>query len=289
MSKKEAKEVEAKEAKPQDDNLVDVLKDFNEGDKGSSENVDTKEAEEETKRVEDEPSKNWLIDNKFENSEEGVSKLANAYKELQSNSDKQLNDYKSKMKRFDKLAQLDKVLAQSPTVVQAMQDELINLKEGATKSPNKPDDYDILDETVEGTPSYEWRQKYDKHLIDSGRSAAKEEVDSLRQEMAQKDANRARISKLKDMGMENEEINEYFKFMTEKKNLTDANFVPIWRLLSGKEDLSTSKQNTPSNSVPEPRRITAAAVEGKAPEQMKSDDKAKGEFWDSIMKSARKA
>ena len=287
MSKKEAKEVKTTEVKPQDDNLVDVLNDFNTVDEGSSETVDTKEAKGETKRVEDKPSEKWLINNKFKNDEEGVSQLANAYKELQSNSDKQINEYKGKMQRLSKLEQLDKVLSKSPTVVQAMQDELVRLRDGAMKAPTKPEDYDILDETVEGTSSYKWRQEYDKHLIDSGRNAAKEEVDSLRNEMRQKEANQARVSKLKEMGMESEEINQYFKFMTEKKNLTDENLVPIWRLLSGKEDLSTSNQETPSNTNPEQRRITAAAVEGKAPQQIKSDDKAKDEFWNSIMKSAR--
>jgi len=288
MSKKEAKEVKTTEAKPQDDNLVDVLNDFNADEEGSSEDVDTKQAKGETAEVEDSESENWLINNKFKNTEEGATELAKAYKELQSKSDIKINDLSDKVGRLGKLEQLDKVLSDSPTVVQAMQDELVRLRNGALKSPEKPEDYDILDETIEGTSSYKWRQEYDTHLVEQGKTAAKEEVDNLRQEIAQKDASRARIAKLQKLGMDSKDIKDYYSFMTEKKNLTDDNLVPIWRILSGREDLSTTNQGSPSNINPETKRVSAAAVEGKAPEQLPDTEKAKDAFWNDIMKSAKK-
>ena len=279
---------------PKGDNLVDVLNDFNTGEgsqsktdgDGSEEEkmVDNTEVEE-SKSEEKGESKSWLIDNKFSNDEEGAKKLATAYKELQSLRDKE--NASPDKERFKKFKQLDKIIKQNPSVANAMQDELERLANNQNSAPEKPEDYDILDEGIEGTESYKWRAAYDKYLVDMGRNAAKEEVDSLRHEMAQKQAAQARILKLREKGLSDDDIKDYHMFMTDKKNLNDDTLVDVWKILTGKKDMATSNQETPISNA-EPKRVTAAAVTGSAPEQAKPETKAKEEFWNGIMKSARK-
>ena len=279
---------------PKGDNLVDVLNDFNTGEgsqsktdgDGSEEEkmVDNTEVEE-SKSEEKGESKSWLIDNKFSNDEEGAKKLATAYKELQSLRDKE--NASPDKERFKKFKQLDKIIKQNPSVANAMQDELERLANNQNSAPEKPEDYDILDEGIEGTESYKWRAAYDKYLVDMGRNAAKEEVDALRHEMAQKQAAQARILKLREKGLSDDDIKDYHMFMTDKKNLNDDTLVDVWKILTGKKDMATSNQETTISNA-EPKRVTAAAVTGSAPEQAKPETKAKEEFWNGIMKSARK-
>ena len=287
MSKKEeAKTQETQETKKSTgDNLMNDLKSFNEGSTESEQAVEANEESKEEVKTEESQDK-WLIENKFSNDEEGVKNLANAYKELQSKSDKDRNEYKSKMKGYEQFEQLDEILSNNPSVVEAMQNELKRLSK-KENMPEKPEDYDILDETVEGTSSYGWRQDYDKYLVNMGRDAAKEEVNTLREEMKRKETTQKRVAKLSNMGLNREEIKEYYSFMTDKQNLTDENLVPIWQHLSGKKNFTTSSQNEPQ-VIPEPKRVSAAAVEGKAPAAKPDSEKAKDEFWAGIMKSARK-
>ena len=136
------------------------------------------------------------------------------------------------MKGYEQFEQLDEILSSNPSVVEAMQNELKRLSKKGNM-PEKPEDYDILDETVEGTSSYGWRQDYDKYLVNMGRDAAKEEVNTLREEMKRKETTQKRVAKLSNMGLNREEIKEYYSFMTDKQNLTDENLVPIWQHLSG--------------------------------------------------------
>ena len=287
MSKEEAKTEKTLETKESaNDNLLNDLASFNQGSVESEEAVEANEEVKEETAVEQEESQKWIIENKFADTEEGREKLANAYKELQSKSDKDKNQFQSKMKEYEQFEQLDEILTNNPSVVEAMQNELKRLANKGD-SPVKPEDYDILDETVEGTSSYKWRQDYDKHLVEMGKSAAKAEVDNLRAEMQQKEATQKRAAKLTKMGLSGEEIKEYYSFMTEKKNLTDENLVPIWQHLSGKKDFTTSSQKEPQ-VIPEPKRVSAAAVSGKAPAAKPNAEKAVDEFWGGIMKSARK-
>ena len=186
MSKEEAKTEQALETKESaSDNLLNELSSFNKGSVESEETVEANEEVKEETEVTEEQSKQWIIENKFADNKEGQEKLASAYKELQSKSDKDMNEFKSKMKQYEQFEQLDKILSENPSVVEAMQDELKKLANKGN-SPDKPEDYDILDETLEGTSSYKWRQDYDKHLVEMGKVAAKAEVDNLRAEMKQK-------------------------------------------------------------------------------------------------------
>jgi len=84
-----------------DDNLMGMLNTFNEGPSSSEETNVENEIESETEETVElsekeitqeeekavEEVKKWLIDNKFEDTEEGRSKLADAYKNIQSAKD----------------------------------------------------------------------------------------------------------------------------------------------------------------------------------------------------------
>ena len=107
-----------------EDNLMAELDEFNEGsspeasesgEQAETAPPDDKKAEEvqesqsDEKVDKEEPEKEseieqWLIENKFKNDEEGVQKLADAYKQLQSKSDKDRNEWSGQKEKFDKLS-----------------------------------------------------------------------------------------------------------------------------------------------------------------------------------------
>ena len=149
------------------DNLdvVDVLKEFNTNRTSSPEEKpqavvetvedQTQETTEETTKEQTmetpmEPQQEgWLIDNKFKDDEEGRSKLATAYRELQGKMDKELKQYKDKEGKTEKLLELDGFLQKNPAIMERI---IADMKSGAlttgTPPPAHPEDYDILDETM---------------------------------------------------------------------------------------------------------------------------------------------
>ena len=110
-----------------EDNLLAELDEFNSGSSSESE-VEEPQKEEVLETKPDEKNDNeepneqskveqWLIENKFANDEEGVQKLADAYKQLQSKSDKDKNEWNAEKSKYEKLAQLDEFLSSNPDVV----------------------------------------------------------------------------------------------------------------------------------------------------------------------------
>ena len=262
-----------------EDNLeiIDVLDDLNNFNTSSSaqpEQANEPEAEQQTE-TENNSDDSWLIKDKFKNTAEGREKLAKSYREIQSMSDKNSDKYK-------KLEKLDKFLVENPNVVAAMKNELDGMKQSKNGPPGKPDDYDIFDETREGTVSYEWRQKYDKYLVDQGKSAAQAEVQQLRNELNQEKVTKDRASKLQSMGMSDADIKEYDNFINNPKELTDDTLVDVWRYLNGKTPLQGN-----SNQNPGTRRTSAAASSGSAPSPASPEDKNADTFFKGIMKHSR--
>tara|TARA_R100001594_G_scaffold39300_1_gene70812 strand:- start:10757 stop:11584 length:828 start_codon:yes stop_codon:yes gene_type:complete len=262
-----------------EDNLevVDVLNDlsdFNTGSSAQPEQANEPEAEQQTE-TENKSDDEWLIKDKFKNNAEGREKLAKSYREIQSMSDKNSDKYK-------KLEKLDKFLAENPNVVAAMQNELDGMKQAQSGPPEKPDNYDIFDETREGTVSYEWRQKYDKYLVDQGKSAAQAEVQQLRNELNQEKATKDRASKLQAMGMSEADIKEYDNFINNPDKLTEDTLVDVWRYLNGKTPLQGNNNQNQGT-----RRTSAAASSGSAPSPASPQDKDADSFFKGIMKHSR--
>jgi hypothetical protein len=254
--------------------VVDVLGDLDEFNTESSEEVqDTVESPEENKE-ELSNAKNWLIDNKFEDTEEGRQKLAESYRNLQSKYDKDKPG-----EDYEKLKKLDSFLKENPNVVQAMKGEVDKMQSNLTGPPAKPEDYDSYDEDTEGTASYQWRQDYNKYLVDQGRTAARAEVNALRSEMQEEKSAKDRVLKLRAMGMSDDEIREYDTFMSDDANVTEENLVEIFRFLKARD----SGEPVPAT----PKRTSAAAVSGSTPPQGRASDKDKDDFFKGLMKFSR--
>ena len=247
----------------------------NEGLEGNEENQEPDNTNVEENEPTVEEAKRWLIDNKFEDNEEGRMKLAESYRQLQSQRDKEKPG-----EEYEKLQKLDSFLKENPNVVAAMKGEVSKMQENLSGPPQKPEDYDSYDEDTQGTSSYEWRQSYNQYLVDQGRTAAKSEVDVLRNEMQQERVASDRMAKLKAMGMSDSEIKEYDDFMTDDSKLTEENLVKIYRFLK------TGEAEEPVQPVQQ-KRTSAAAVSGSNPPQGKTKEKEKDEFFNGLMKFSR--
>lgn len=284
------------EEKKNEDNLMAELQQFNEG--SSSEVEDVQESTEEIQELQSDENSDkepenesqveqWLIDNKFKNDEEGVQKLADAYKQLQSKSDKERNQWNSKQEKFEKLEQLDNFLAENPEVVKKLSEAVGEKQKEYSGPPQKPEDYDILDESVDNSSSAKWRKAHDEWLIKQGAFQAMQEVEKLKAELSQSQAFDAETAELQKMGLSDTEIVEYRQFMADPNNVTQENLVQIWK--------SLSNGNNPTQEVvkaEEPKKKTKqtspASVTGQAPKAIQPEEKAIDNFWNGIMKYNRK-
>lgn len=283
-----------------EDNLMAELDEFN---SGSSQEVEepqqeavetakeekTEEVQETTsdEKVDKEPEtqsqiEQWLIENKFKNDEEGVQKLAEAYKSLQSKSDKDRNEWDSQKQKFDKLAQLDEYLAKNPDVVQKLTETVQEKQQDLNAPPAKPEDYDILDESIENSSSAQWRKQQDEWLIRQGAVQAMQEVEKLKSELSESQAFDAETIELQKMGLSDTEIVEYRQFMADPNNVTQENLVNIWKTLSNGHN---SQPKTPIETAPKVKnkQNSAASVSGSAPAVAEPEEKALDDFWKGIM------
>ena len=279
------------ETKSEDNlNMIDVLDDFNQG---SSEEPQAEEVQAEESNVETQPEEainntkedvQWLIDNKFKNDEEGRENLAKSYRELQSKYDKDSNRSKEDQEKFDRLEKLDSFLKENPEVVKTMKDKVDTIARNEAGPPKKPEDYDILDESIDDSSSAKWRAEYDSWLISQGQQAAKKELESYRAEREAAERQAQEVLELKKMGLSDKEIPDYYNFVTSDANLTTENLVKIYRYL--KVDGNDTKPEEKQQPV-EPKRTSAAAATGSTPPAKSSEKKVVEEFWDGIMKFNR--
>lgn len=251
----------------------------------SAENVQESqsvEKAEEAKPDNESELEQWLIENKFKNDEEGKQKLAEAYKQLQSKSDKERNDWNSQKGKFDKLAQLDDFLASNPDVVQKLTESVQDKQKDLNAPPVKPDDYDILDESIDNSSSEQWRTEHDKWLIGQGAVQAMQEVEKLKYEMSESQAFDVETIELQKMGLSDTEIVDYRQFMADPNHVSQENLVHIWKTLS-----KAGKNLQSGNSNSEPRgknkQTSAAAVSGSAPSAIEPEEKDLDDFWKGIM------
>jgi len=296
MSEDQKQPVEEKN----EDNLMAELDAFNEGsspeeskEEVKAESTDTEEVKSE-KPVEKEAEKaspeevsqveQWLIENKFKNDEEGVSKLTEAYKQLQSKSDKERNEFQDNKERYSKLDQLDQFLAENPDVVQNLTKEVQRKQQDVNSAPVKPDDYDILDEGIENSSSAEWRAEHDQWLIRQGASQAIGEVEKLKSELSESQAFDVETLELQKMGLSDTEVVEYRQFMADPNNVTQENLVNIWKTLSQHNgNNSNTKVADTDEPKPKNRQTSAASVSGSPPPAKEPEEKAVDEFWSGIM------
>ena len=295
MSEDQKQPVEEKN----EDNLMAELDAFNEGsspeeskEEAKAESTGTEEVKSE-KPVEKEAEKaspeevsqveQWLIENKFKNDEEGVSKLTEAYKQLQSKSDKERNEFQDNKERYNKLDQLDQFLAENPDVVQNLTKEVQRKQQDVNSAPVKPDDYDILDEGIENSSSAEWRAEHDQWLIRQGASQAIGEVEKLKSELSESQAFDVETAELQRMGLSDAEVVEYRQFMADPNNVTQENLVNIWKTISQHNGNNPDKKVGNAEPKPKNRQTSAASVSGNVPSAVEPEEKAVDDFWKGIM------
>lgn len=286
----------------QDDNLMSALNNFNAGVTGSQETeVEVEEptteesaqlSEEEITEQEEavEEVRKWLIDNKFEDSEEGRQKLADAYKNIQSAKDKAEGELREKSSKYEKLDKLDEWLKSNPKIVEMLQNEAE--KQEADGPPEKPEDYDLMEESVEGSASNLWRKEYDEWLIEQGAKKAMQQFETVRQKENAVKAQEAEINELKSLGMTDDEIKSFYGFMQSPDNVTTSNMVKVWKVLSGKEkenaETSSDNKTKDSKKVLEMEKVqSGASVEGKPTPAKKPQDKELDDFMKGIMQFSK--
>ena len=284
-----------------EDNLLAELDEFNTGSSPEAEQeqpVETQEAVEQPAEVQEtqpdekvdkvEPEQNeseieqWLIENKFKNDEEGKQKLADAYKQLQSKTDKERNEWSNQKEKFDKLAQLDDFLASNPDVVKNLTDSVQEKQKDMNAPPVKPEDYDILDESIDNSSSAKWRAEQDQWLIRQGATQAMMEVEKLKSELSESQAFDAETTELQKMGLSDTDVVEYRQFMADPNNVSQENLVEIWKTLSNKGNSPQPKSNEQTPKVKN-KPNSAASVSGNAPQAIEPEEKAVDDFWNGIM------
>ena len=253
-----------------EDNLLAELEQFNSGSLPEVEEPQTQEEpvkEQATEEVQETESdekldkepetkseiEQWLIENKFKNDEEGV----------QSKSDKEKNEWNSEKEKFDKLAQLDDYLAQNPDVVQKLTKSVQEKQQDLNSPPVKPEDYDILDESIDNSSSAQWRKQHDEWLSES-------------------QAFDAETIELQKMGLSDTEIVEYRQFIADPNNVTQENLVKIWQTLSNGYN-SKPEVNVENTPKVKNKQNSAASVSGSAPAVVEPEEKALDNFWKGIM------
>lgn len=304
MSDKEVQKTEESGSDNQKD-VMDALKEFNTPAEEGSEEVETKEAEtkaesqpEEKSEVKESPKEpeesnvDWLIENKFRNDDEGRQKLAESYKSMQSMKDKAEKTLKSQEGEYDRLKQLDQFLQENPNVVNTLKEEVTKVAKSEDSPPVKPEDYDILDEQIDGSSSQKWRGQHDEWLIKQGAAQAMQYVDDVRQKDANTQALQSEVNELKSLGMSDDEINSYYGWMESPEHVTTENKVKIYRILNGQvsqEGVSAETQtNSSNNDIKEmSKNVSAGAVEGKAPATKTSFEKEQDNWVSSIMQFSK--
>lgn len=304
MSDKQVQKTEESGSDNQN-NIMDELNKFNSpSEVQGSEEIESKETEpkntsqpEEQSKVEENPKEeaetNWLIENKFRDNEDGRAKLAESYKNMQSLKDKAEGTIKSQESEYERLKQLDQFLKDNPTVVDTLQKEVQQTSKEVNSSPKKPEDYDILDEQVDGSTSQEWRKEHDEWLIQQGASQAMQYVDDIRQKDANTQALQAEVNQLKSMGMKDNEIQSFYGWMENPDNVTIENKVKVYQILNGevsKESNNVETENKPSSGTEikeMSKNVSAGAVEGKAPAPKTTFEKEQDNWVSNIMQFSK--
>ena len=271
------------------DFMMDTLSEFNKGHSGSpdenqaGQDVSAEDSADSQQQMTAQEKENWLIDNKFRDTPEGREKLANSYKQLQSEKDRITNEAGSNSDRYKQLDQLDTFLHENPEIVEKLRGEISNVSQ-ETKPPEKPEDYDPYEENIDGSSSQKYRQDYDKYLVSAGANEAKKELAGFRQELAAKEAVQAEEDTLRNLGLSQTDIKEYRDFINDPNIVTPENLVNIWRYMSEQRKKETVPDklsaNQPSGSG---GRTSVASVSGVTPSPINSPTKETNEFMDGIM------
>ena len=289
----------------EEENLVDVLNEFNTGNEGSppeeakAEGAETAPEEDTPVSNEAEPEPTtqeagepptveeearWLIDGKFRDDEEGKEKLAKSYREMQSLRDKDKASFEKEIDSYQPLRELDTFLKDTPEAVKALQG-VVSTEQAALMPPEQPDDFDVLDVFSPGTSSNDW---FNNTLDFREERGARRALDAISKIESDKGA----IQELRDEGLSDEEIAEYNQFMRDPQNVTTKNTVATWRLLTKVDSSEQRGSEEPPTDTEVPaqnvnKRVAAAAVSGSVPPAKAPEEKDLEKLWGGIMEFSR--
>lgn len=193
--------------------------------------------------------KKWLIEDKFEDNEEGRKALIKSFNEGQgviSGKETKITELEQTLKGFDNLKTLDEFIKKDKQTFQFLEMRKDQLKNGGGSTlvePQMPTDYDILDVGTPGTSSYKYQKEirtYDKALLkqemQTDFDAKIEKINSTITTNQQTTQSKQELHKeLKGFGLDDVEIAKYEKFFADKENATVENTVKIFNLLTGKK------------------------------------------------------
>jgi len=199
---------------------------------------------------------------------------------LQSKTDKEKVAFNQKFEHYERLDKLDGYLKEHPESVKLLQSKITEEKEQLKGPPNKPEAYDILDESIDGSESAIWRDEYNEWLVEQGRMAAANEVQQFKNEIANRELARRDDQELTDLGLDANAKVEFRQFINDPGNLNNKTLVDVWRFLNGDGAVMPSGENTADRKN---LQTSAAAVSGKAPSAITPQSEELNKFWEGIM------
>lgn len=236
--------------------------------------------------------KKWLIDNKFEDTPEGLAKLAKSYTELQGRTQKAEDANKENAEALLRLKPLEKIgqfLSRDEASLQFIKRRMaVGSKEQELKEPEMPADYDSLDTGTTGTATYKYHQdlrKYDiamakqevKTEFDSELSKIRAEIsDSGKESRATEDLHKA----LAKSGYDDEGITEFEKFVKElKPEKATETLIKLHKLETGKDVVVPLSELQLLNDKGFP---LAPIIPGIVERESEPDEAAKKEMEDAL-------
>lgn len=254
------------------------------GEPGEPDNQPTQETVKPDETSQGEES--WLIKDKFRDSSEGREALTKAYRELQSEKDKVSSKIETQAAELEPLRRIDAFMRENPDFVQGLKEKVERDAKGLAP-PEKPDDYDIFDESVEDSPSHKWRQEHDEYLVRRGSSQAMEKLEEFKVDIARSEQLVKENQELRDThGLSDEEIGGYRQFLADPDNVNHANAVKLWRMSLG-NDVAGSPQAEGAEDQTKRKQVSAAAVSGSSPKPARASDKETQDALDGIMQFNR--
>ena len=228
----------------------------------------------------------WLIKDKFRNDDNGRDALTKAYRELQSEKDKISGEIKKQATELQPLRQMDEFLKENPKIVEKLAAEVEREQKGL-QSPPKPEDYDVYDESVEGTSSYKWRQAQDEYLVRRGADRAVQELNKFKLDVARQEQIRKEDELLKtEFKLNREDIESYRSFLSSPDNVNHRNAIELWKMSNGNSNPNPPEQKPQQEA--KPKQVSAAAVSGSSPRPAKAADKVVETVFNGIMGFNRK-
>tara|TARA_Y100000361_G_scaffold79289_1_gene70159 strand:+ start:23451 stop:24368 length:918 start_codon:yes stop_codon:yes gene_type:complete len=259
--------------------LTEELVSFNKGESPdeSEEPINKAESDENNEEVDTsneevkEDVVNWLIDNKFKDDNEGKVKLADSYKNLQSEYDKLRNESQSVSKEAQDALEFAQWVANNEDARNAL-NEVVNKPEVSQTTP--PEDFDPLDIYTEGTSSNEWYNSVQNQQREQLRneivSDVKKEFESRENQSRQEMEARQMISYLQtEHNMSDNDVNDYLEFIKDENSFSTNNLVELYKFSKGINQPKTKNQekNPESNSAVKdiPAGVNAATAGGSNP------------------------